>query len=152
MPQNDNYTLIMNQGWRSKESSINFLSYNTVQKYVLLLLASFGLLYHGNFTLLHYISTSWIYYRLTFKSMGKILWPWHSNEPYRRSANVCIIIPFYFVEFSQWFFFLGPTIMSDRVRANTLSFFTGWLCHFATLFGAKFTGRKFYRWRHDNYQ
>ena len=42
--------------------------------------------------------------------------------------------------------------MSDRVRANTLSFFTGWLCHFATLFGAKFTGRKFYRWRHDNYQ
>ena len=55
MPQNDNYTLIMNQGWRSKESSINFLSYNTIQKYVLLLLASFGLLYHGNFTLSHYI-------------------------------------------------------------------------------------------------
>ena len=42
--------------------------------------------------------------------------------------------------------------MSDRVRANTLFFSSGWLCHFATLFGAKFTGRKFYRWRHDNYQ
>ena len=35
-----------------------------------------------------------------------------------------------------------------------LLFFTGWLYHFkdfSYLFGAKFIGRKFYRWRHDNW-
>ena len=35
-----------------------------------------------------------------------------------------------------------------------LYFFPGWLCNFkelSYLFDAKFTGRKFYRWRHDNW-
>ena len=37
---------------------------------------------------------------------------------------------------------------------KVLYFFPGCLCHFKDfpyLFGAKFTGRKFYRWRHDNW-
>ena len=60
---------------------------------------------------------------LTFKSMGKILWPWHSNEPSltlsKRLHNYTIL----FRRIFQWLFFQGPTIMSDRVRANTLFFF-----------------------------
>ena len=60
---------------------------------------------------------------VTFKSMGKILWPWHSNEPSltlsKRLHNYTILFLWIF----QWFFFLGPTIISDRVRANTLFFF-----------------------------
>ena len=39
-------------------------------------------------------------------------------------------------------------------KSPLLLFFTGWLYHFkdfSYLFGAKFIGRKFYRWRHDNW-
>ena len=42
--------------------------------------------------------------------------PWHS-------ANVSIVIPFYFFEFFSDFFSRTYTIMSNRVRANNLFFF-----------------------------
>ena len=42
-----------------------------------------------------------------------------------------------------------------RLTNNSLFIFPGWLCHFkglfSYLFGAKFTGRNFYRWHHDNW-
>ena len=44
--------------------------------------------------------------------------------------------------------------LGRRLSKSFIIIFSGWLYHFkdfSYLFGAKFIGRKFYRWRHDNW-